>query len=213
MLYDTTLLITNYARPGNLVKICERFQGFMPIEIINNNPAYRIPKNFFGAKIYNNSTNKHCVERWYRAINCNTEYVCLLDDDVLIDKKTLLKLYQKSILHPNSLIGLYGSTTTGEKIWCRDAEVEIVIGACTIVNQKAIRKIFQRYLVPMSRPKHGDDIIISLALSQFFKVKHYTIDAEVEMLPEGDIRLSTDEQRNEVREKFEQMFIKTSNDV
>ena len=215
---DTTLLILNYERPGNLIKICERFQGFMPIEIINNNPAYRVPKNFFGASIINNKENRFYIERWYRTIRCKTPYVCLLDDDILPYKKTILEMRKNLIMNPTSLIGIHGfngfrKATTYKDLkynYCNNSTVEVVIGGCTLATVNSIRKIFQSFVVPMKRPVEGDDIIISLGLTKKFNNKHYTMEGELDILPGGEKNFSnnTDKicDRWDTYKKFERQF-------
>lgn len=196
-LKDTTLLILNYERPGNLIKICERFQDFCFIEIINNNPTYSIPKNFYGAKIINNKTNMYCIERWYRAIKCKTPYVCLLDDDILPYRKTIFDLRKNLIINPTSLIGINHNNPLGI--------VDIVFGACTIVNISSLKRIFQKYIIPMNRPKDGDDIIVSLGLTKKFNNKHYIINGEIEILAGNKIKVKSYE-RCLIFKKFERMF-------
>lgn len=200
LLKDTTLLLTNYMRPTNVLKIVERFKDFMPITIINNNSAYDIPKNFYAQTIYNNSSNRYCIDRWHRVLDCETEYVCILDDDILPYKKTILDLRKISESYPNSLVGIYGQTGTInansyeelEDYWCREGQVEIVAGTCLIVHKIAIEQIFTKYIKPMGIPDRGDDIIISLALTKHFGDLHKIITTEVEVLPEFDVGLNRD---------------------
>jgi hypothetical protein len=197
-------LILNYKRPGNTVQICERFFGFCPITIINNNPGYSIPQNFYEGKIINNNQNKYCIDRWYHAVRCKTPYVFLLDDDILPSKKTFLEMRREIILHPTSLVGIYGKNNIKsakcyedlDTIWCSRSEVDIVVGAAIMAQTKSLRKIFKRYIVPMNRPNRGDDIIVSLAMTDFFKNKHYIVDADIELLPEGEVGLNLEEKEN-----------------
>lgn len=195
MLKDTTLLVTNYQRPANVLKIVERFKDFMPIHILNNNPSYHIPKNFYVQKIYNNSVNKWCIERWYCALQCKTEYVCLLDDDIDLYRKTIFDLRKKIKRFPNSLIGICGKKGINntyqelERIWCENAEVEIISGKCMMIRVDALRKIFSTYIIPLGEVTCGDDIIVSLSLSHYHKVLHYTVETEVDELPQYNVGL------------------------
>ena len=90
ILKDTQLIILNYKRMDNVLKIAYKFQGFIPILIVNNNPkiTIEIPKIL----IHNNNKNNWCIERWYWAQKSKFKYSIILDDDILPTKHCLFKL-------------------------------------------------------------------------------------------------------------------------
>lgn len=218
-LKDTTLLITNYKRPQNVLKIIERFKDIMPIEILNNNPAYVISKIFNVKKIYNNKKNRYCFDRWNRARFCKTEYVCLLDDDVLPYIRTILDMRKISRINPNRIIGIYGRNITtsaknyGElpETWCVSNEVDIAVGACLMFKRDSLCKVYNKYMKPFEGTDRGDDIIASLAFTKNYGEKHLIIDTEVELLPELDVGLNKDKsyhyrRRWEILQDFQRRF-------
>jgi len=162
---DTTLLVANYMRPANVIKIIERFQGFLPITLINNNPSYHVPKNFYSGKIYNNSRNKGDIDRWYRALECQTEYICFVADTFLPYKKTILDLRKTIKKFPDSIIG-----TTGN--------VQIVEDSCFILRVQTIKKTYIKDIELNN---------LCLAITQHFGVSHYIMDTEMEILPDYGI--------------------------
>ena len=188
---DATLLLTNFDRPQNIVVIVNRFKNFLPIWIVNNNPEASIPNDYVN-RVFNNDINKGSIDRWYKAIQCDTEYLIVLDDDVLPFKKTFMELSYRSKKSPYELLGISGRSGLAtaskyedlEKFWCCNAEVELITGSCLIIRTSIIRKIFNKYIQPIGKLYKEDNIILSLGLTLHTKMLHQTIRTEVELFPE-----------------------------
>ena len=54
------LIILNYKRPNNVLKIIKAFEGFYPITIINNNPDQHIQLPGIDIKSGKNCNEKGC---------------------------------------------------------------------------------------------------------------------------------------------------------
>jgi len=162
---DTTLLVTNYMRPANVIKIIERFEDFLPITLINNNPSYHVPKSFYSGKVYNNSRNKGDIDRWYRALECQTEYICFIADTFLPYKKTILDLRKTIAKFPDSIVGISGN-------------VQVIGDSCFILRVQTIKETYIKNIGLNN---------ICLAITQRFGNLHYIIDTEVETLPDYGI--------------------------
>lgn len=195
-----TLIVLNYKRFGNIARIVNYYSGKLPIFIINNNPTVTIKKPPQVERVVNNYENKWCIERWYQAMSVNSDYVCLLDDDLLVDHESIKHLLQVAEKNPYSLVGIYGKIGLEsaskyedmEDVWCVSREVDIVVGSCIVTRTANIRAIHDSYIRPFGYKDRGDDILASLALSNLYKVKHRVEPAKVELLPEGNVALSQD---------------------
>lgn len=201
-LKDTTLIVTNYRRPINVETIVNRFKGFMPIWIINNNESITIPSNY-ADKVFNNKVNKYNWDRWDKACNVTTEYVILLDDDVLPFKKTFLDLHYWIKKSSGHLIGIHGlqgielakSYNSLVSYYCEEAIVELIIGSCLIFKSQDLKIIFKSF-TSINSSIRGDDIIYSLYFRKVFNILHQTIKTEVERLPENSVGLDLDKEYN-----------------
>jgi len=196
VLRDTQLIILNYKRIENVLKIVYKFQEFMPILVINNNSKIKveIPQIL----VQNNNENKWCIERWYWAQKSPFKYSLILDDDICPTKHCINKLRKTIKNYPKSLVGIYGknnlNNSTNYKeltdVWCVDKQVDLCIGSCLIVENQSLKEIWKDYVQPWGIQDRGDDLLISLALSHKNQIKHRTINTEVELLSEGNVGLN-----------------------
>lgn len=195
-----TLIVLNYKRFANIAKIVNYYSNKFPLFVINNNPAIVMKKPPQVERLVNNSINKWCIERWYQAMSVNSEYVCLLDDDLLVDQASIEHLLRVAENNPYSLVGIYGKMGLEsakkyedmEDVWCVKRDVDIVVGSCIVTRTNNIRAIHDSYIRPFGYNDRGDDILVSMALTSLYGVKHKIEPANVEMLPEGNVALSQD---------------------
>jgi len=214
---DTQLIILNYKRLENVLRIVYRFQGFIPIVVVNNGQKsnLEISKVLF----HNNKENKWCIERWYWAAKSKSKYSIILDDDILPTKHCLFKLRKNVAEFPKSLISVYGKNSNNAKkyedlidVWCVDKKVDYAVGSCLAVDNDSLRKVFDTYIKPWGRIKRGDDLLVSLAFSHYFKSKHRTIATEVTLLPEKDVGLNKHPDHTKMRWKIIEDFKKLHNE-
>lgn len=212
IIQDTQLIILNYKRLDNVLKIVYKFQDFIPIMVINNgsNAKINVPKVIF----HNNEENKWCIDRWYWAAKSKFKYSIVLDDDILPTKHCLFTLRKNITKFPTSLISIYGKNGVSRAkkykdltdVWCIDKKVDFAIGSCIIVDNEMLRKIFDTYIRPWGTIKRGDDLLISLAFSHFFKSKHRTIGTEVTLLDEKTVGLNKHPEHYKMRWKVIEDF-------
>ena len=212
ILWDTQLIILNYKRIDNVLRIVYAFQGFMPIIVVNNGSKTKmgVPKVLF----HNNEENKWCIDRWYWANKSKFKYSIILDDDILPTKHCLLTLRKTIEKYPTSLVSIYGKNNLKDAksykelkdVWCVDRDVDIAVGSCVAVDNDSLRAVFDDYIKPWGTIKRGDDILVSLSMSHFYKNKHKTISTEVTLLPEKDVGLNTHTNHEELRWKVVEDF-------
>jgi len=215
ILQDTQLIILNYKRLDNVLRIAYAFQGFMPILVVNNGNSTKLEVS--KVLFHNNEENKWCIDRWYWANKSKFKYSIILDDDILPTKHCLLKLRKTVGKYPTSLISIYGKNNLEDAksyeelkdVWCVDKDVDIAVGSCVAVNNDSLRVIFDDYVKPWGIIKRGDDILVSLSMSHFYKTKHKTISTEVTLLPEKDVGLNTHKNHEELRWKVVEDFKNT----
>ena len=73
-------------------------------------------------------------------------------------------------------------------------------------DNDSLRAVFDDYIKPWGTIKRGDDILVSLSMSHFYKNKHKTISTEVTLLPEKDVGLNTYTNHEELRWKVVEDF-------
>lgn len=85
-----TVCLTNWARPDNLKKIIDLISSQKiktSIFLWNNGNDFYHPNIDW---VIHSSVNKICGPRWYMASNADTEYVCILDDDLFFTDDEIL---------------------------------------------------------------------------------------------------------------------------
>lgn len=197
MLKDTVLIILNYKRLDNIYHLLNKFKDKLPIYIINNNPDYRI-YHMPGAYVINNLENRWCIERWRVAKDLDYKYAILLDDDIDPTFHCIMRLRIEIEKYPDRLISIYGrsgiSTVTRyedlSSQWCIDAESDIAVGACLAVSIPHLSHIWNDYIEPWGTQDRGDDIQVSLSMSDYYKTRPKIIKTEVSLLDEGDVGLN-----------------------
>lgn len=222
MLEDIVLIILSYKRPKNIAKLIIKFKNIIPIIIINNNPEVII-KPISNITIINNNINRWCIERWRVAKDLSYKYAIILDDDIDPSIACINTLKQEIEKSPDRLVSIYGKNGVTlandykslDSYWCEEAEVEIVVGACIAVSIPHLKLIWDNYLSPWGFQDRGDDIQVSLSMSDFYKKKHKVIKTEVSLLDEGDVGLNKHpshfSKRWEVIQNFSSPFTASKN--
>jgi hypothetical protein len=105
-----TICLTNWKRPQNVNLIIDKLkkQKITTTIFLWNNGS-----SFFHRKldwIVESSINKYCLPRWYMASYAITDYVCILDDDLIFSDdyilSDLIKLHEQE--NSSSIIGASG---------------------------------------------------------------------------------------------------------
>jgi len=216
------LIILNYKRPDNVLKIVKAFEGVYPITIINNNPDEHIQlpgidvksgKNYKPIDIINNKNNLKCMERWVRCFQYPEKFKLILDDDILPHKKLIDKMLELDA----PIVGIYGKSDVAnansyedlKDHWCLDDYVDFLVGAVILVKQD-ILNLIQNKILNAGYPERGDDIMISYWIKQALNLnKLKTVSGKILNLPEGDVGLNKNPEhflmRWNVVEKFKNL--------
>lgn len=211
---DVTVILTNYKRPLNVIAIIKALENIAPLWIVNNNPDIKIRENKSIEKIINNDKNELCIDRWRWAMEVPTEYVCILDDDILPNLSAMKKLKMYASSHPNSIVGMLGYSDIKNSncysdldlYYCVNSEVDFcAVGIC-MTRAENVKIVFPKYLENWNYPGRGDDIGMCLSLTKEYGVKHYVIDIKIDELPEKNVALCQDPSHEIIRwgviEKF-----------
>jgi len=205
---DIAIVLLNYKRHENIARQLVTYKDHYPIYLINNNVDIKLSSKE-NILVYNNSENLFCMTRWKIASNLDHDWVVVLDDDILLSVEEIENLVQNASKHPLSLTGIYGkilpATHSGYEdlfdVWSVSREVDIVCGAAVAVRPATLRLI-KSYLDNINYPIRGDDIFVSLAITDKLGVKHYITDAKPELLPEGTVALSRHPDHKALRYKM-----------
>lgn len=196
MIKDTCLILLSYSRIANICHLVNKFSTLLPILVINNNPSIKLPP--LKAKTIENNENRWCIERWRAAKTLSCSYAIILDDDIDPSFECIFKLRQEIEKTPDRLVSIYGRSGINssscyedlENIWCKTREVDVAVGACIAVSIPHLKTIWKDYIEPWGIQDRGDDLQISLSMTDYYKVKPRTIEAKVRLLEEGSIALS-----------------------
>lgn len=191
---EIRIIVLNYKRPHNVQKIIKTYYGLFPITVINNNPKEPFTSNY-SIDIINNIKNWKCMERWYRCKDYPEPFKFVLDDDLIVHPKDILRM-RRARQH---MIGIYGKSgvTTAKSYqdlkdhWCEDFDCDFLVGSGILIKQESLDEIFP-YLIEYGFPERGDDIIVSYLMKKHVGSWMRTIKARVLMLPEGDVGLNKD---------------------
>ena len=197
MLKDTVLIILNYKRISNVYYLVEKFKDKLPIYIINNNPSYKLHQ-IKGAGVINKEKNGWCIERWKFAKELDYKYAIILDDDINPSFHCIMRLITEIRQTPDRLISIYGRSGINKvskyedlsSEWCVDTESDIAVGACLSVSIPHLKTIWKDYLEPWGTKDRGDDIQVSLSMSDYYKTRPKIIKTEVSLLEEGEVGLN-----------------------
>ena len=211
---DLRVIVLNYKRQENVLKIVQALSLYFPVTVVNNNPNKSFPYLGQPIEVINNDENFMCMERWVRCFEYNEEYKLVLDDDILPSLSIIERM--KSLNDP--IVGIYGkseveSATSYEELedhWCVDKNVDFLVGSAVLVKQSALNAI-QSSIEKIGYPKRGDDIIVSYLLKKQFNLKKLrTVSGKVLMLPESDVGLNTDPSHFLMRWKVIEKFKNSS---
>lgn len=213
-MHKIRVIILNYKRQANVIKIVQALRNYFPITVVNNNPIKPFPHFGQPVEVINNIENFMCMERWLRCLEYNEEFKLVLDDDILPS----LPLIKKMIALNEPMVGIYGKSGVEksscydelDSFWCEEANVDFLVGSTVLIKSDALVKI-QKSLEKIGYPKRGDDIIISYLIRKAFKLSNLkTVSGKVMMLPEGNVGLNKDPSHFLMRWKVIEKFKNSS---
>ena len=208
-MHDISVIVLNYKRPNNVHTIINAYKDYYPITVINNNPNDPFPYVGQPVDVINNDKNYYCMERWLRCFEYSEPYKLILDDDILIDTQSIMKMRKKR----QTIVGIYGkaNVSTASRYedlkdnWCVDAENDFLVGSAIMVRQDKLDEI-KTQIEKVGYPERGDDIIISYLLKKYTGCWMKTVPAKVLNLPEGEVGLNKDPNHFSMRWKVVEKF-------
>lgn len=94
---EITLILTNWKRKNNLFQIVEKIkkQTFLPKIVIVDNSSNDIENKFIyndkNIEIINKENEFMCWERWNVSFRFQSEYKCIMDDDLIFTRNEVLE--------------------------------------------------------------------------------------------------------------------------
>ena len=208
-MHDIRIIVLNFKRPSNVQKIIDTYRKIFPISVINNNPDQPFPYLGHPIDVINNEKNFYCMERWIRCFDYNEPYKFIIDDDLIVDPKSILNMFHRR----DHAVGIYGKTGVDKAYsyeqlddhWCVDSHVDFLVGSGILVQQKQLDKI-KVQIDKIGYPIRGDDIFISYLLKKYCGSKLFTTQANVINLPEGNAALNRNPNHFSMRWKVVEKF-------
>lgn len=168
-------MLTHWKRPRNIRKILDALgdQTEKPdVFLWNNGDEVRHPVVRWQA---DSSVNMACWPRWWMASMAQTEFVCVLDDDLVFTDETVLEDFAAALTgRPDHVIaGLFGMKLDptkeyryGEQIRPGDEDqvADIIKGRCMVLRTSALGAVHLRPK-PERHMLIGDDIYVSGTLA------------------------------------------------
>ena len=195
------IVILCYKRWGNVNAIIKALHKFYPITVINNLAGHTYSNEY--VDVINNDKNNFCMERWIRCFEYPEPYKVVLDDDIIINPRTIEKLI-KNCVHISGIFGYNGVNRSTnyfglERHFNHKAEVDFLVGCVICIKQTSLDAIKDK-LLEYGFPKRGDDIIVSYLIRQEFNLKSLpTIRGEFLNLPENEVGLNMQSEHYKLR--------------
>jgi hypothetical protein len=187
------IIILCYKRWNNVNLMVKALHRYYPITVINNLPGHTYSNQ--NAEVINNDVNKYCMERWLRCYEYNEPFKIVLDDDILVNPRTIEKLVNNCV-HISGIFG-YSSVNRSknyfelERVFNERSAVDFLVGSVMCVRQSSLNLI-KDDLLEYGLPLRGDDIIVSYLMKQKFKLEYLsTIGGAYINLPELEVGLNT----------------------
>lgn len=149
---SVTVVLTNWRRPKNVRVILDSLSGqtMKPHLFLWNNGA-----EFSHQAVtwqVDSSYNMMCWPRWWMASCAQTEYVCIVDDDLMFLDDHVLEDMIKALQHcsEKTIVGLFGMILDPAKEYrygtqVRPSEedqcIDIVKGRCMMMRTSALRSV------------------------------------------------------------------------
>ena len=105
-MHDIRVIVLNYKRPKNVQKIIDTYRNIFPVSVINNNPDKLFPYLGQPIDVINNEKNYYCMERWVRCYDYDEPYKFVIDDDLIVDPSSIIRMLKKR----QHAIGIYGKS-------------------------------------------------------------------------------------------------------
>jgi len=191
---DITVVICNYARPGNIKKIIKKISKNPYIgEIIVTHGKPKTYREFQGAKnIQNYEINSKygCAQRWFAALESSNDKILILDDDFIPYDSLILKMRNLSNKDPDQIYGVFKRICSqkGYTYKCSLENYNIVLPGLSMTSKTVVKTFiedFPKYSETLEKTKgNGEDILFNRSfIDNYGKKPYYIKDAKYRELP------------------------------
>jgi hypothetical protein len=185
-----SLIILNFKRPNNTIKILDNMKHFKFIdEIIISNGNLENSVNYNDAKIkiyndYNNLNDVYSLDRRFICgLRAKNENIIIIDDDIYIEEDELKKIVIKYNSDPNRIIGNFCRNINKEGYIMRNeyGNADIVLTKLLICQKKICNLFFIckpliEHIYKKGKPYgNGEDIFLSFIASVYYKRKNFCL--------------------------------------
>lgn len=120
------------------------------------------------------STENTLLGRYAAIFLCETDYVFVQDNDLVIRPQTIERLFAVARDHQDKIVGVAGCRLGWEDYyaggnrlytsakWIQEGPVDVVLGRCWLAHRKALAPGFARILSENINPGRADDIFFSM---------------------------------------------------
>lgn len=150
-------------RQDALIKIVTTMRTICPeatLKVWDNSPNSSFPRGI-ADELYQSSVNLSTSPRWWLASQSQTEYVAVIDDDLMVKKESFIEKCLQCLNNGYAAVGPYGVVLNGSSysrsLHCFGTArpVDIIKGRFFMTKTQSIRLL---HAVP---PFSEDDIIVS----------------------------------------------------
>jgi len=192
---DITVVICNYARPGNIVKIIKEISKNPYIgEIIVTHGKPETYREFEGAKnIQNYEINSKYggAQRFFAALESSNDKIFFLDDDFIPSGSLILEMRNLSNEDPDQIYGSYKricSRKRGYKHKASPQSYNIVLTGLAMTSKNVVKtfmKDFPKYSETLEKTHgNGEDILFNRSfIDNYGKKPYYIKGAKYKELP------------------------------
>ena len=187
---SVTVVLLNYKRPHNLIKVIHSLnnQTVRPAIYLWDNADTPLSKHYGGYKenvgtdwYVHSSRNEFCPPRWWMAAHAPTEYVMTCDDDLMPGDGKLIEdlISQMSVLDYFSIIGAFGKQLQSDVDYehCPAAErgefCDIILGRMMFMRTDSLQASLHGYWHAFRNDLITDDIAISSLMGGVANRRHY----------------------------------------
>ena len=173
-----TICLTNWKRPENLHQIIGQLRRqSLPVQIFLWNNGERFDSPWLDWQV-DSSLNKVCAPRWFMAASADTDFVCILDDDLFLADDNIMSdminiahnLPDDTIIGPTGVKLVPGLTYRDAhhlySFRCEesvDTPCDIIKGSLMLMRTSALRKHINLDVFNYCRE---EDIIVSALLAE-----------------------------------------------
>lgn len=181
------VFILNYLRPDTTPRVIDSalHQTVKPsaIYVFNNNPLVQV--NYSGCINVNSQENFRCIIRHAIALTREVDYCLFVDDDVVMNPKTIENFLTYAKKYPESILGYFGrniiwsqalySTDRSNFFVNTEKEVDLILGMIHFCKSV---KLINSFILKKEIPDLSlteDDILLSLGNKYIDKQKNYVV--------------------------------------